>query len=163
MRRFVLALFTFAFSLGLIAPVAGAADPPPAVPSSVPAVPVATFCRSTDHLLGVMAHAPDPRKLNSARGRRALRALHQDAPVELASDTQLVVGSFTYLSRHGSHTLSKSRDTRTGDAMFRIALYGATHCKQRRIQELAQGLTQRRLAQADASKQSTTTSTSTPR
>jgi hypothetical protein len=171
MRRVALILFAVALGATLVAPAAGATAPP--TTTTTAAVPAAytAFCRSADDLLRFIAHAPDPRKLDTARGRRVLRALRTDATPEVAEATATIASSFGYLGRHGRGTLSKARDSATSDAMFRMALVGASHCHSKRINELAQGFTMRRLAQADAARKAarkaarsgaTTTTTVTP-
>jgi len=146
MRRLAPVLFALTL-VALGVPAAGAT----VVPSA--ATPCGTamgaFCRSTDRFVRFLAHAPDPRKLATAKGRRVLRAFHDDAPTDVAAATGTVVGSFGYLSRHGLHTLTKARDTATADALLRAALFASTHCPQPTIRRLAQGLVQRRMAQAE--------------
>ena len=56
--------------------------------------------------------------------------------------------SIRYLSHHGRGSLSKARDDKTGQALFRTGLYAATQCKQKLIQSYATSLAQRRFAQA---------------
>ena len=161
MRRFALVVLVLALGLALVAPAA-AADTASTSSPAASATPVAAFCRSTDRLLRFVAHAPDPRKLAGAHGRRILAEFRADAPTPVLAAAATVADSFAYLSRHGAHTLSKARDARTGDALFRTAIYAATRCSQRRIRALAQGLTQRRFAQAEAAHKGSTTTTTAP-
>jgi hypothetical protein len=160
MRRFTLFVLVLALGLALVAPAA-AADTTSTSSPAASATPVA-FCRSTDRLLRFVAHAPDPRKLAGVRGRRILDGFRADAPTPVRAASATVADSFAYLSRHGAHTLSKARDARTSDALLRTVIYAATRCSQRRIRVLAQGLTQRRFAQAEAARKHRTTTTSTP-
>jgi hypothetical protein len=124
---------------------------------------VATFCRTGDRLLRFIAHAPDPRGLNTARGRRVLDALHRDAPAELSEAAARVTDSFRYLSRHGRGSLSKQRDSLTGIAMLRLAVYGSQHCRQVSFGRVASALASQRFARAQARLHAASTTTTTGR
>jgi hypothetical protein len=150
MRRVALVLLALVLATAVGVPAAGAATAHAAPTTRTAAGSMPAFCRSTDRFVRFLAHAPDPRQLATAKGRRVLRALHDDAPAEVSAATGTVVASFGYLSRHGAHSLSKARDTRTADALLRAAVFAASHCRQRAVRQLAQGLVQRKLAQAEA-------------
>jgi hypothetical protein len=128
---------------------------------------VARFCRATDDFLRFFAKAPDPRAFDTPKGRRVLRTYAARAPKPVTAATARIVDSFTYLSVHGRGSLAKARDEATGDALFRVAVYGAAHCKQRAVQAYASAMVQRRIAQQEAKtkaneKSAPTSSTTNP-
>jgi hypothetical protein len=150
MRRLAPVLLALVLATAVGIPAAGAARGRSASTTAPRATSMPAFCRSTDRFVRFLAHAPDPRMLATAKGRRVLRALHDDAPAEVSAATGTVVASFGYLSRHGARSLTKARDAKTADAMLRAAVFAASHCRQTAIRQLAQGLVQRRFAQAEA-------------
>ena len=150
MRRLALVLLALVLAAAVAIPAAGAAPARAASTATHRSAPVSTFCRSTDRFVRFLAHAPNPRKLATAKGRQVLRAFHDDAPAAVATATGTVVTSFGYLSRHGLRSLPKARDTETADALLRSMVFAASHCHQKAVRRLAEVLVQRRLAQAEA-------------
>ena len=145
-----------ALAVVLLAPgIAGAPAAAAVEPSRAPR-PVPTFCRSTEQFLRFFRNAPDPKKFATRRGKAVLRRLHATAPRAMDAPTATIVDSFGYLSRHGRGTLTKARDRQNGDALFRTAVYSASHCKQHLIQVFATNEVQRRIAQAEAATTTTT-------
>jgi hypothetical protein len=150
MRRITVVLLALVLAAAAGIPSAGATTARRASGAAPRATTMRAFCTSTDRFVRFLAHAPDPRKLATAKGRRVLRALHDDAPAEITAATGTVVDSFGYLSRHGAHSLTKARNSETGEALLRTAVFAASHCRQKAVRQLAQGLVQRRMAQAEA-------------
>ena len=150
MRRILIVLTIVTLAAGLVAAPAAAAGRHPA------SHPVGAFCRSTEKFLQFFVHAPDPKKFATARGKAALESLHATAPSAMDAPTATILDSFGYLSRHGRGSLTKARDKKNGDALFRAAVYSASHCRQHLIQVFAAGLVQRKIAQAEASTTTTT-------
>jgi len=155
MRRIAPALLALVLVAAFGIPTAGAASARPASTTAPRSASMPAFCRSTDRFVRFLAHAPDPRALATAKGRRVLRAFHDDAPADVSAAIGTVVASFGHLSRHGAHSLSKARDTKTADALLRAAVFAASHCRQTAVRQLAQGLVQRKMAQAEAANPST--------
>jgi len=150
MRRLTVFFVAVTLAAGLAVAPAAAAERPRAPR------PVQSFCRSTEQFLRFFRNAPDPKKFATTRGKAVLRSLHATAPRAMDAPTATIVDSFGYLSRHGRGTLTKARDRRNGDALFRTAVYTASHCKQHLIQVFATGEVQRRIEQAEATTTTTT-------
>jgi len=115
------------------------------------------LCTSMDRFIEFLRHAPRPSDLKSHRGRVVLHDLNLHPPAAVQRQLAKVVHSFAAMRDHGPHALTKAEDKATSQALFEVAVYGATRCSQQRVRAFGSSMVQSRIAKAEASTTTTTT------
>ncbi|MGZ6884937.1 MAG: hypothetical protein ACXVJA_01865 [Acidimicrobiia bacterium] len=160
MRRSRSIPFVALLALGRLLGTAAAAAAAPAPASARSRAADARYCASLDGLIRFLRHAPEPSAFKSKAGHEVLDALGSRPPHKVASSVKTLVWSFTKMRDGGRHALTKAEDKAANDALFRVALYGATHCKQKLVKGFGSAMVRSRVDKIDA--RSSTTSTTTP-
>jgi hypothetical protein len=155
MRRFALVLVAALAATGCAVSATDTAA------ASVPAArseqaKVAHYCRSLDNFIRFLRKAPKPSKFDTPKGRKVLRELKQDPPKQVKAAARTVSENFTTMARHGKGALSKREHRETNSAMLKVAVVGATKCKQQLVRKFGSALVAARIDAAEQSSSSTT-------